>query len=51
MVKQDEDHVDGGGHGDDQCSKLGKEEREKTKWAQDKGDINRAILFLVIKKL
>jgi hypothetical protein len=34
---------------DDQALDFGKEEREKTKWAQGKGDINRAILFLVIK--
>ena len=30
---------------DDQASRLGKEEREKTKWAQGKGIMNRAILF------
>jgi hypothetical protein len=35
---------------DDQALGLGKEERE-TKWAQGKGDIHRAILFLVIETL
>ena len=42
----DEDHDDGGdSYGDDQELGLGKEEREKIKWAQDKGEIHRAILF------
>jgi hypothetical protein len=36
---------------DDQAPDFGKEEREKTKWAQGKGDIHRAILFLVIETL
>ena len=52
MVEQfDEDHDDGGGHGDDQVLGIGKEEREKQKWAQGKGDIHRVILFLVIETL
>ena len=52
MVEQfDEDHDDGGGHGDDQVLGIGKEEREKQKWAQGKGDIHRAILFWWSKHL
>jgi len=37
--------IGGNGHGDDQVLGLGKEEGEKTKWAQGKGIFDRAILF------
>ena len=40
----DDDDDDGEVHGDDQVLGLEKEER-KTKWAQDKDEIYRAILF------
>jgi hypothetical protein len=44
LEQNDDDHVDGDGHGDDQVPKLGKEERE-TKWAQGKGIFDRVISF------
>ena len=48
----DEDHEDGGdGHGDDQVLGLTKEEREKQKKTQGKGDIHRSFCVLVIKTL
>ena len=47
MVEQfDEDHDDGGGHGDDQVLGIGKEEREKQKSAQGKGTMIGAIFCL-----
>jgi hypothetical protein len=44
VEKNGEDQDSGDGHGDDQVLGLGKEER-KTKLAQGKGEIHRAILF------
>ena len=47
MVKLDDGHGEGDGHKrDDQVLLFGKEEREKQKWAQDKGITYRAIFGL-----
>jgi hypothetical protein len=46
-VEQDGVHGDGGGQKMDQVLQLGKEEREKQKWAQ--GIIDRAIFISPIK--
>ena len=52
MVEQDEVHGDVGGHVM-MVIKLQdlEKKKEKTKWAQGKGDIHRAILFSVIETL
>ena len=49
MVEQDEVYGDGDGQIEDQVLQLGKKEREKQKWAQGKGMIDRTIFVLTIK--
>ena len=49
MEQLDGDHDDGDGHGDDQALKLRKKRKRKIKWAQGKGILDRAILFLALK--
>ena len=41
----DDDHDDGGGHGDDQVLKAWKRRKIKTKCAQGNGIFDRTILF------
>ena len=43
MVELDDGHGEGDGQKMDQVLLFGKEEREKQKWAQGKGYMNRAI--------
>ena len=50
MVELDDGtHSDGDSQKMDQVLQLGKEEREKQKWDQGKGILDRAILFLALK--